>query len=87
MIKILGQEEIQPAATGHNAPAKTGHQRTDEREGYKDKAESSSVSGKPLVDWVSGQIVVLASAGIRQEIPATMPTEVGTTNETNRTVS
>ena len=46
MIKILGQEEIQPAqppaATGHNIPAKTGHQRSDEREGYKDDPASSS---------------------------------------------
>jgi hypothetical protein len=46
MIKILGQEEIQPAqppaATGHNAAVKTGHQQADKPEGYKDGALSSS---------------------------------------------
>jgi len=54
MINILGQEERQPAqppvATGHNASAKTGHQRTDEREGYKDRAVSSSERREPLAN-------------------------------------
>jgi hypothetical protein len=57
MIKILGQEEIQPAqppaATGHNASAKAGHQHADEREGYKDKALSSSVGRKHAVGLIS----------------------------------
>jgi hypothetical protein len=54
MINILGQEETQPAqppaATGHNASAKTGHQRADEREGYKDRALSSSEGRKGPVN-------------------------------------
>jgi hypothetical protein len=57
MIKILGQEEKQPAqppaATGHNAPAKTGHQRTDEGKGYKDKVISSSNGRKRTVNLVA----------------------------------